>query len=344
VADAVCPAAVIEVGTADGALWDCAVGRLSLAENSPAATRDTVFDLASLTKVIATTTIAMRLVECARLDLAAPVHAYLDQWRAPDRRAVTIADLLGHCAGLPEWAPLFATCANRAHVLSALVAHPLEYAPGTAARYSDLGFILLGFVLEAVAQSPLDQLWTDVLATFPGEGVPIELAFGASEAWLPRLAPTRVRTRRGLQTAGSVDDENACAMGGAAGHAGMFGTAAGVGRFAAEMLRALTGTAPATTRLMSVETAHRMLSPSTVSGSSRALGWDLMRPTSSCGANLSSRAFGHTGFTGTSLWIDPERGFYVVLLTNRVHPEAGSSEPIQHLRRTVHDAVACALA
>ena len=154
------------------------------------------------------------------------------------------------------------------------------------------------------------------------------------------MAPTRFDPWRGRLLVGEVDDNNAWALGGVAGHAGLFGTVGAVGCFASDWLHDLRGVGAAhDERMAPRRVLEEFLTPSAVSGSSRACGWDLMRPTSSCGSRMSARAFGHTGFTGTSLWIDPERDVYVVLLTNRVHPAAGTSDGIQALRRAVHDAV-----
>jgi CubicO group peptidase (beta-lactamase class C family) len=154
-----------------------------------------------------------------------------------------------------------------------------------------------------------------------------------------RTAPTRFSDARERLLVAEVDDDNAWAMGGVAGHAGLFGTASAVGAFARLMLRALRGEREAERGLAAGATIRRFLAPSAVPGSSRALGWDLMRPTSSCGTAMSTAAFGHTGFTGTSLWIDPTLDFYAVLLTNRVHPVAGPNEPMQETRRAFHDAL-----
>ena len=150
-------------------------------------------------------------------------------------------------------------------------------------------------------------------------------------------------TWRGRLLRGEVDDPNAAALGGVAGHSGLFGTAEGVGRFARAWLGGLAGTAVGVP-LAARETLSRFVARVGTPGSSRALGWDTMLPSSSCGTRMSREAFGHTGFTGTSLWIDPVAGVYVVLLTNRVHPVAGPPEPIRDLRRALHDAVLDALA
>jgi CubicO group peptidase (beta-lactamase class C family) len=155
------------------------------------------------------------------------------------------------------------------------------------------------------------------------------------------VAPTQEDAWRGRLLRGEVDDRNAAALDGIAGHAGLFGTARAVGDFATAILNGLRGASGgrATEPLASPETLARFVRKAGTPGSSRALGWDTMLPSSSCGTRMSPQAFGHTGFTGTSLWIDPAAGVYVVLLTNRVHPVAGPPAPIQELRRTLHDAV-----
>ncbi len=328
------PAASVEVGCASGVIWREAFGRLSYDPRAPAATADTVFDLASLTKVLVTATIAMDLVDRGVLDLEAPLAAVADDWRGPDRRTVTIRDLLEHASGLPGWLPLHRACRGRAAFRRAIVETPLAYEPRSRSEYSDLGFILLGLVIEDAAGAPLDRLFAGLIP--PGAaGLTFRPVAGAAGA----VAPTRAVDERGALEPGAVDDTNAWAMGGVAGHAGLFGPAAGVGAMAQALLRSLDGATRIRGGLASPDTVRCFLSPSLVPGSSRALAWDTMRPTSSCGSRMSPRAIGHTGFTGTSVWIDPAADRYVVLLTNRVCPEAGDAESIQAVRRGVHDAV-----
>ena len=323
------PAAVIEVGCAARPEWRQAVGTLTYDRDSPPARDDTIFDLASLTKVLSTTPLVMRLVERGGLGLDDPVARYLQTWRGSDRGAVTIRDLLSHSSGLPAYHPFYRTLRGREAIEHAIAATPLEYSPNTTSIYSDLGFMLLGFILADVA--PLDAQFDALRGQMPN---PEDLQFFAPERWKKRAAPTRQTETRGLLR-GDVDDDNAWALGGAAGHAGLFGTAAAVGACARHFLQVLAGRVgafqPGTMRTFVTRRDD-------VPGSSRALGWDTMLPTSSCGTLMSPHAFGHTGFTGTSLWIDPENDIYVVLLTNRVHPDA-STDAIQGVRRAVHDAV-----
>ena len=339
IAARVFPAASVEVGSGDEVLWAEAFGTLTYEKHAPCTTIETIFDLASLTKVVATSTIAMRLVERGVVQLDSPVRSWVAGWQKADRQATTIRDLLEHCAGLPAWAPLFETCINRTEFLTALDQCMLEYEPRRASLYSDLDFILLGCVLEAADGATLDQQLTGILDDVFGHSSAIDLIYRPPVDWIARIAPTRVDSHRGRLLVGEVDDSNAWALGGVAGHAGLFGTAGALGQFARAVMRSLRGDENGGRQLARQATVRTFVTPSSTPGSSRALGWDTMRPTSSCGGRMSPDAFGHTGFTGTSLWIDPRLGIYVVLLTNRVHPLAGAAEPMQQVRRAVHDAI-----
>ena len=324
------PAAVVEVGTSARPEWRQAAGTLTFDPASAAARDDTIFDLASLTKVMATTPLVMRLVERGGLGLDDPVAQHLPAWRGADREGVTIRDLLSHSSGLAAYEPYFRTLSGRGEIEQAICASPLVYTPGSQSIYSDLGFMLLGFILADVA--PLDTQFDALRIQMQN---PEDLQFFPPEIWKTRTAPTRHSGHRNRLLVGEVDDENAWALGGAAGHAGLFGTAAAVGAYARHVMQVLSGRIGA----FQQETMRMFVTRrEEVPGSSRALGWDTMLPTSSCGTRMSPRAFGHTGFTGTSLWIDPDSDVYVVLLTNRVHPDA-SNEAIQDVRRAMHDAV-----
>ena len=339
------PAASIEVGRHDGARWSAAFGNLTFDSDAPPATPGTIFDLASLTKVIATTTLLMRHVDMDRIRLRDPVSRWLGEWRGEDRESVTIRDLLTHSAGLSAYLPFYRDLTGRTEFVHAICTLPLEYVPGTQSIYSDLGFILLGFILEdawhggngspaaAGAFDPAAALHEQFhrIATFL---TPEPLAFNPPRTWRARCAPTEVDPWRGRLLTGEVHDENCWALGGAAGHAGLFGPAAAVGAFARAVIRTIRGEPI----LAQLTTMHEFIARADIPGSSRALGWDTMLPTSSCGTMMSPSSIGHTGFTGTSLWIDWERDLYVVLLTNRVHPTRDNNA-IREVRRRVHDAV-----
>jgi CubicO group peptidase (beta-lactamase class C family) len=328
------PAAVIEVGTSTQPLWREALGTLTYDAGAPRTRDDTIFDLASLTKVLATTPLVMLQVERGALGLDDPVGRYIACWRGADREDVTVRDLLAHCGGLVAYVPFYQDLRGRDRIEPAICATSLEYAPRSKSIYSDLGFMLLGFMLEDGASLPERFA---ALTTQMG-GIQ-DLQFHPPALWKRRTAPTEIDPWRRRLLVGDVHDENTWALGGAAGQAGVFGTAEAVGACARHLLQVLGGRVGVFQR----DTAERFIMRRTdVPGSSRALGWDTMLPTSSCGTRMSPRAFGHTGFTGTSLWIDPDRQVYVVLLTNRVHPTRENNK-IRDVRPAVHDAVMDAL-
>jgi CubicO group peptidase (beta-lactamase class C family) len=340
------PAATVEVGRLSGPIWRRAFGALTYEPYAPDTTDDTVFDLASLTKVIATTTLVMRAVDTGAVNLDDRVHAWLPAWRGIDREDVTIRDLLAHASGLPAYLPFFRDHTGRVEFEPAICTLPLEYAPRSQSVYSDLGFMLLGFILEESRGTPAREAGLlDPAATLAAQFRRISsfvtsdpLTFRPPRAWRERTAPTEVDAWRGRLLTGEVHDENTWALGGAAGHAGLFGSAPGVGAFARAVLQTIAGDAI----LARSETFREFIRRTSIPGSSRALGWDTMLPTSSCGMLLSPTAIGHTGFTGTSLWIDWERDLYIVLLTNRVHPTR-ENQGLRALRPKFHDAVVAAV-
>ncbi|MBI4264981.1 MAG: beta-lactamase family protein [Acidobacteria bacterium] len=331
------PAAVIEVGDTTQPLWRQAFGRLTFDADAAATREDTIFDLASLTKVLATTGLVMQQLERGAIGLDDPVARHVGAWEGADRSAATVHDLLSHASGLAAYVPFYRDRRGRAEFERAICASPLEYPPRTKSVYSDLGFMLLGFILEDVGRASTDH--PTLARRFQGllaqMGVAEDLQFHPPAVWRARTAPTEIDPWRGRLLVGEVHDENCAALGGAAAHSGLFGTAAASGACARHLLQILDGRVGAFRR----ETVELFVARRTdVPDSSRALGWDTMLPTSSCGSRMSPRAFGHTGFTGTSLWIDPERRIYVVLLTNRVHPTR-AHEAIRRVRPSVHDAV-----
>jgi CubicO group peptidase (beta-lactamase class C family) len=335
VAARVTPGAVVEIGSADAVVAVEVVGHLTYAAAAPSVSADTIYDLASLTKVIATTTLAMQHAAAGTLPLETPVAARLPGFSAGPLADATVADLLAHTAGLPAHRPYYRRWAGPAAFADAVAAEPLIYARRAAHEYTDLGFMVLGWLIEAAAGVPLAvqfDRWRE--AAMPG----FPIGFGPVRGPAP-VAPTEAERWRGRVLAGAVHDANAAALGGAAGHAGLFGTAAAVGAFARWFLGLWlqrVGSSAGVPASLAAQVARR----GDVGGSSRALGWDTMLPTSSCGRRFSPTAIGHTGFTGTSLWIDPVRQLYVVLLTNRVHPAVTDAGGIQALRVAVHDAVA----
>ena len=337
------PAATAEVGTRDGALWRGVFGRLTYDPGAPETAPDTIFDLASLTKVIATTTLLMRAVADGVLRVEDRVADWIPEWRGADREHVTLRELLAHSSGLTAYLPFFRDYTGRAEFQHAIATLPLEFEPGTKSVYSDLGFILLAFIVE---DARARQAGAAAVGAFdPAAGFVAQfrkiaslvtedpLCFHPRRDLRDRIAPTEHDPWRGRTLVGEVHDENAWALGGAAGHAGLFGTVAAVGAFARATLHTLHGASI----LAPTDIMHTFARRTTVPGSSRALGWDTMLPTSSCGTLMSPTSIGHTGFTGTSLWIDWERDVYVVLLTNRVHPTR-ENQAILKIRPHFHDA------
>jgi CubicO group peptidase (beta-lactamase class C family) len=335
VTDRAFPGGVIEVGRRDDVLWREAFGRFTYDSDAPAVDDRTIYDLASLTKVIATATLCMRLVESGHLTLGDRLARWLPDWVGSDREHATLRQLLEHASGLTAWLPLFRDYQGRREIELAICRLPLEAPPGSRALYSDLGFMLAGFVIEHAGASSMDRQFQAVLRRFlpPGD----VLTFNPESALASRIPPTEIDSWRGRLLKGEVHDENAWALRGVAGHAGLFGTVTSVGAFARSILDALDPS-NGSSRLAQTDTIREFTSPSQVAGSSRAVAWDTMRATSSCGTLMSSRAFGHTGFTGTSLWIDPEADVYVVLLTNRVYPTR-SNDAIRTIRPVLHDMV-----
>jgi serine-type D-Ala-D-Ala carboxypeptidase len=276
----------------------------------------------------------LRAVDAGRLPTDGRVAEYLNDWRGSDREAVTVRDLLEHASGLTTYLPFFRDHRGRQEFERAICTLPLEYPPRTQSIYSDLGFMLLGFILEDVNGRPLEEQFEEVAREIGVE----DLRFNPPREWRHRAAPTELDLWRGRLLQAEVHDENAWALGGAAGHTGLFGSAIAVGAFARTMLANLHNSAT----LAKVATLAAFMRESDVPGSSRALGWEIASRSASYGTRMSTRAIGHTGFTGTSVSIDPEQDLYVVFLTNRVHP-ARDNNAIRAIRPRVHDEIVNAL-
>ena len=328
------PGAVVAAGRRGEPTRVLAGRRLTYTSDADPVTARTLYDLASLTKVLATTTVAMRLYDSGRLDLDQPACEWLPGLRAGAKARITVAHLLEHSSGMPGWLPLFREVSGWPAYVERIEQLDLTHAPGAQAEYSDLGFILLGAILERVAGEPWERLVREWILTPLGMS---ETAYCPEPAWRPRVAPTELCGWRGRLLHGEVHDENAFAMGGVAPHAGLFGTAGDVARLAHLML---DGGVLDGRRLVRAESAARFTRRTTMPGGTRALGWDTPSATgySTAGARMSRRAFGHTGFTGTSLWIDPERGVFVILLSNRIHPTR-DNDGIRWVRPALADAV-----
>ncbi len=353
VADSASPGAALAVGRRGKLVRLRGYGRLAWDPDAPPATPSSLWDMASVTKVSATTSAAMILVEAGRLDLDEQVVSYLPWWSAgdPKKEKVLVRHLLLHRAGLPPFRRFFLEMEGDDAYKNAIGALPLDYAPGDSTVYSDIGLMTLAFIVEELTGTDLDSF---LRARVWGPLGMQDTGFLPDPGLLPRIAPTEVDTTyRNTHVHGSVHDENAHAIGGIAGHAGLFSSARDMAVLAQTLLNG--GSIPPCTNQegsglpcsASRPGPIRIAAPTSVelftrrydSTSSRALGWDTPSERSSSGGYFSDRAFGHTGFTGTSIWIDPELEVFVVLLTSRTNPTRNNSKHVP-LRRAVHDAVA----
>jgi CubicO group peptidase (beta-lactamase class C family) len=331
--EAVAPGVAIAVGRNGHIAYMKGYGYIDWNQpGSPAVDSNTLYDLASLTKVIATTTLAMILEEAGQLDINRTVVSYLPEFNSPEKAQITVKQILTHSGGLEAGANIYSTARGRDQYLYQINARPLEYTPGTNMIYSDWDMILLQLVMERITGKTLDVLANEKI--FKPLGM-IDTQFQPPIALRPRIAPTQVDDARGGLLWGTVHDENAWAMGGVAGHAGLFSTAKDLALFSMMILNGGEGV-----------NGVRIVKPPTIARwtarqgkeSTRTLGWDSPEGGSSAGQFFSPWSFGHTGFTGTSIWIDPEKDLFVVVLTNRVNPTRNNTRHVQ-LRRDVADAV-----
>jgi beta-glucosidase-like glycosyl hydrolase/CubicO group peptidase (beta-lactamase class C family) len=342
------PGGVLAVGD-HGQLTIHPFGRFTYDANAPNVREDTIYDVASLTKPVVTTSAIMMLSkqgnEQGQVEVDAPVSRYLPEWaQGPDpmqRRNVCVRDLLLHTSGLPAHRDYFRDEKTPTDVLARVYSEPLVTEPGARIEYSDLGFMLLGEIVERVTGEMLDAFAANriFLPLGPSLTTPRSM-FNPPASLRGEIPPTENDTsfrHRLLQ--GEVDDANAFAMGGIAGHAGLFSTAGDLAAFA-QMI--LNGGIYAHHRLLKRATIQQFTARVTVGDSARALGWDVPTPPSSSGKHFSPRSFGHTGYTGASIWIDPACQVFVILLTNRAYPSAdgdAKSKRMRAIRAAVHDAV-----
>ncbi len=351
VADGVFPGAVLLVRRRGTVVYEQAVGTLSTIPPVDPVTTASVYDLASLTKPLATASAILLLVQEKVLSLDRTVASVLPDYERSSVGRAMVWHLLTHSAGLPGWRPFYEridpSVAGRPEAKGAVrvllreesLLHPI----GSRSLYSDLGFLLLGWMIEQVAEQPLDRFCRERLydriparplgytsldgsGTFNVGGIPVPLN---------TVAATEDDAKRGRVLRGEVHDENARALGGVAGHAGLFGTAAAVLSVSGQWLGAYNGKQT----LLDAALARQFVTrQEQIVGSSWALGWDTPSSPSSSGSRFSSRSFGHLGYTGTSLWVDPDAELEVVFLSNRVHPTS-RNERIRQFRPLLHDAI-----
>jgi CubicO group peptidase (beta-lactamase class C family) len=331
VADSAFPGAFAIVGTHDRILAKYGAGHLDWSR-SPTPTDSTMWDMASLTKVIAMTSSMMQLVEQHKVDLDAPVQRYLPAWTGPHKERVTVRQLLTHSSGLPAWRPLYKEAADSTAAMALAYTTPLDTLPGIRMVYSDIGGILMGEIVRVVSGERIDQYFARHIA------VPLKLhdsMFLPPASLLPRIAPTEIDPWRQRHLRGEVHDENAAMLGGVSGHAGLFSSGRDLARIAQLYLNhgSLDGV-----RIWKPETIVQFTAVQDSAFSNRALGWETPTGTNSAGHVMKRPAFGHTGFTGTSIWIDPAHDLFIVMLTNRVNPTRANTKTTA-VRQALADSV-----
>jgi CubicO group peptidase (beta-lactamase class C family) len=330
------PGAVVVIGRRDSLLYARGYGHFTWKPSAPVPSPDsTLWDIASITKVVGTASAIMRLVDAGRLDLDAPVRRYLPSFSGGLRDQVTVRMLLDHTSGLRSYVPLFKRARTRASALEVLYTEGPIRRPGDLPLYSDLNAMFLGLIVESVSKMSLEAFVTREVFD------PLELRqtmYHPSPAIRRRTVPTAVW--RGQPVQGQVNDPNAAVLGGAAGHAGIFASGMDLARYAQVWLRGGTGPKG---QWVSASTMKRFLTKDTNSGP-RLLGWDtpevIKGEPSLYGTLISGAAYGHTGFTGTELWIDPTNDLFLVFLTNRTFdPKAGdSAHRLRPIRTELSDA------
>ena len=331
------PGAAVVVGRKGASVWHKGFGHIDWAKSSPAVSpSETIYDLASLTKVVGTTTAVMILYDEGLIGLDDPVSKYLPEFSGGLKDSVTVRLLLEHRSGLPPDRPLWRLASSPSDARRIVLSTQLDYRPGTRYVYSDLGAMTLAFIVEKVSGQPIDGFLHDRVYAPLGMS---HTFFRPADSLKDNVAPTEVTPPRGYPLQGEVHDENAYALGGVAGHAGLFSTAQDLAVFAQMMLNGgeydgVRIVADSTIRLFTTRAAGN-----------RALGWAMADGQWGSGEFLSNQAYGHVGYTGTSLWIDPTRDMFVILLTNRVHA-ARARRPekvIADVRADLSDAAALAV-
>ncbi len=348
------PGAVLHVRLRGQIAFHQAFGSTTLIPAKEPARLDTIYDLASLTKPLATVTAMLCLIQDGRLSLDDPLQKHIEELQGSALGEATIFHLLTHSSGLPAWRPLYERIEEEDRrapgllgspaavtlALALIKQEPLATPPGARSLYSDLGFILLGILVERVSGTTLAvycqrSVFEPMRATLfflgprstgPGSAVPPDTSL---------VAPTEDDPWRGRLLRAEVHDENAYVLGGVAGHAGLFGTAAAVSAVVGQWLDSYAGRS----RVLPSDLVKRFTArQEAIAGSSWALGWDTPSAPSSSGRRFSSASFGHLGYTGTSIWVDPTRELEVVLLSNRVHPTR-RNDAIKQFRPAIHDVI-----
>lgn len=343
------PGAVLHVRLRGQVVYHQAFGHAALIPAREPARPETIYDLASLTKPLATTTAVLCLVQDGRLSVDDPIARRVEELKGSAIGHATVYHLLTHSAGLPAWRPLYEQMAGKDRctpgvrggpqaeqmVLSLIKQESLATPPGARSLYSDLGFILLGILVERVSGGTLAVFCRERVFEPMGAALFFLGPCGTGSPDRTLVAPTEDDPWRGRLLRAEVHDENAYALGGAAGHAGLFGTASAVSAVTSHWLDSYAGRS----RVLSPDLVRRFVARQTgIAGSSWALGWDTPSMLSSSGSRFAASSFGHLGYAGTSIWVDPTQELEVVLLSNRVHPTR-RNEAIKQFRPLIHDVI-----
>ncbi|MEO7359886.1 MAG: serine hydrolase domain-containing protein [Gemmatimonadaceae bacterium] len=335
VADSAFPGAYAVIGSSKEIFTEFGAGKLD-ADDATRPDSRTVWDMASMSKLVSTTSAMIQLVGRNRVVVDSPVVFYLPSWTAAGTSRITVRQLLTHSSGLPAGRPLYKEADTDTAARTLVYATGPVTPPGTKYVYSDLGFILLGRLVQQVTGTPLDQY---VEKNVFGPLKMTDTRYLPPASWIPRIAPTEIDPWRGRHIRGEVHDENASRLGGVAGQAGLFSSGRDIARFAQLYL---SGGILDGQRIFQTATLNQFITIQNKALSHRALGWETANGTNSAGHRLSPVSFGHTGFTGTSLWMDPTRDLFVLLLSNRVNPTRQNSK-IGGVRVALADAVVGAL-
>ncbi|MGD0729312.1 MAG: serine hydrolase [Candidatus Micrarchaeaceae archaeon] len=330
------PGCVLAIGFSNS-LATYPFGKLTYDNNSQNVTSKTIYDVASLTKPIVTTTSIMILLQKKKISLNDPIYKYIPEWLIKNnykwRKRITVKMLLLHSSGLASHLHHYRLIKDREKFLDIVIHNHLSHEPDRSIEYSDLNFILLGEIIERITNQSL--------YTFAKKNIFLPLGMRSTMFNPPRnliknIAPTEIdNTYRKRLIHGEVHDIKAWAMGGISGHAGLFSTADDISKFAQMLLNEGTYKGH---RVLDKKIIKKFIKRYTINNSSRALGWDVPTKNSSSGNYFSKSSYGHTGFTGTSLWIDPKRKLFVVFLTNRIYPTR-LNEKIKQVRPKLHDLV-----
>ncbi|MBA4150761.1 MAG: beta-lactamase family protein [Verrucomicrobia bacterium] len=336
VADGAFPGCAVAVGSNSGVVWSAGFGHFDF-EHSKPATKSTIYDLASLTKVVGTTAVYMRLSAQGKINLADTAGKFVPEFIAgaandeekAKREKITIEQLLTHTGGIASWKPFYRSVNSYSELLQAIHKTPLESDPGEKFRYSDPGMMLLGEIASRATGKKLPELEHELVF---GPLKMRDTYRNPSRILLPRIPPTERWPEKTNYVHGIVHDENSRAGEGITGHAGLFSTTEDLSKLAAELLRACDGKSKLFPRQVAENFTRKRGSLN------RGLGWGIASQYETSKVGLSKSAFGHTGFTGTSIWIDPERKLFIILLSNRVHPTRDNNK-ISRVRSDLTSAV-----